>query len=160
MYDVGGHKLYMSCAGDGPVTVVYVHGWVNDTGYIPHDSATGIRDLLVDDYRVCLYDRRNVGSSQTVDAVQTPADMRRDMEAVLEAGGVDPPYILMAASFGGLVATSYLTSTPTTSPGWCSSTPCSPTNSGWTATFPESSGSSTTTRTTPAARSSASRSTT
>ena len=30
MYDVGGHKLYMSCAGEGPTTVVFVHGWVND----------------------------------------------------------------------------------------------------------------------------------
>ena len=30
LYDVGGHKLYMSCTGKGPTTVVYVHGWVND----------------------------------------------------------------------------------------------------------------------------------
>ena len=34
------------------------------------------------------------------------------MEAVLAAGGVQPPYILMAASFGGLVATQYLTAHP------------------------------------------------
>ena len=61
---------------------------------------------------MCLYDRRNVGSSDTVDAVQTPADMQHDMEAVLAAGGVKPPYILMAASFGGLVATQYLTAHP------------------------------------------------
>lgn len=112
LYDVGGHKIYMSCAGEGPVTVVYVHGWVNDTGYVPHDSATGIRDLLVDDYRMCLYDRRNVGSSQVVDAVQTPDDMLHDMEAVLDAGGIDPPYILMAASFGGLVASAYMNEHP------------------------------------------------
>jgi pimeloyl-ACP methyl ester carboxylesterase len=112
LYDVGGHRLYLACTGDGPVTVVYVHGWVNDAGYVPHNSATGIRDLLSDDFRVCLYDRRNVGSSDTVDAVQTPADMQHDMEAVLAAGGVQPPYILMAASFGGLVATQYLTAHP------------------------------------------------
>lgn len=40
--------------------------------------------LLIDDYRVCLYDRRNVGSSETVDAVQTPGDVVRDMSAVLK----------------------------------------------------------------------------
>jgi pimeloyl-ACP methyl ester carboxylesterase len=112
MYDVGGHDLYLSCTGDGPVTVVYVHGWVQDQSYVPHDSATGIRDRLADDYRVCLYDRRNVGSSETVDAVQTPADMLHDMEAVLKAGGAEPPYILMAASFGGLVASLYLQAHP------------------------------------------------
>ena len=112
MYDVGGHKLYMSCAGEGPVTVVYVHGWVNDAGYVPHNSALQVRDSLADEYRVCLYDRRNVGSSEAVDAVQSPADMLRDMEKVLEAGGVEPPYILMAASFGGLVASAYLAAHP------------------------------------------------
>ena len=45
MYDVGGHKLYMSCAGDGPTTVVFVHGWVNDDGSsptpTPPECATG-----------------------------------------------------------------------------------------------------------------------
>lgn len=112
MYDVGGHKLFMTCSGDGPVTVVYVHGWVNDPTYVPHNSALGISAILDDDFRVCLYDRRNVGSSETVDAVQTPRDMLHDMEAVLEAADVEPPYILMAASFGGLVASSYLAAHP------------------------------------------------
>jgi pimeloyl-ACP methyl ester carboxylesterase len=112
LYDVDGHRLFMQCAGDGPVTVVYVHGWVNDAGYVPHASAQGISDLLDDDFRVCRYDRRNVGSSQTVDAVQTPKDVLHDMEGVLAAGHVDPPYILMAASFGGLVASSFLAAHP------------------------------------------------
>src|SRR5688500_3070491 len=42
LYDVGGHKLYMSCEGDGPVTVVYVHGWINDTASVPHKNAAAI----------------------------------------------------------------------------------------------------------------------
>ena len=71
-----------------------------------------MRDLLVDDYRVCVYDRRNVGSSQTVDEVQTPRDMVREMRAVLKAGGERPPYILWAGSFGGLVASAYLKAHP------------------------------------------------
>jgi pimeloyl-ACP methyl ester carboxylesterase len=112
LVDVGGHKLYLSCEGSGSPTVVYVHGWVNDEGYVPHDSAQGISDLLSDDYRVCLYDRRNVGSSETVDGVQSPAAMRHDMERVLRNGGAKPPYILMAASFGGLVAYDYLNHHP------------------------------------------------
>jgi pimeloyl-ACP methyl ester carboxylesterase len=112
LYDVGGHKLYMSCEGDGPVTVVYVHGWINDTASVPHKNAAGIRYQLKDDFRVCLYDRRNVGGSDSVDAVQTPADMLHDMESVLSAGGAEPPYILLAASFGGLVASAYLSEHP------------------------------------------------
>jgi pimeloyl-ACP methyl ester carboxylesterase len=112
LYDVGGHKLYMSCAGAGPMTVVFVHGWVNQSGFIPHEAATAVRDLLTDDYRVCLYDRRNVWPSETVDAVQTTKDVVREMHAVLRAGGEEPPYILYAGSFGGLVASAYLEAHP------------------------------------------------
>lgn len=112
MYDVGGHKLYMTCSGNGPVTVVGVHGWVNDARFVPHDFTSGVTWLLEDDYRVCVYDRRNVGSSETVDAVQTPADVVQDMERVLAAGRVRPPYILWAGSFGGLVASAYLQKHP------------------------------------------------
>jgi pimeloyl-ACP methyl ester carboxylesterase len=108
LYDVGGHRLYMECSGEGAVTVVFVHGWVNDAGFVPHAHTSGVTSRLVDDYRVCAYDRRNVGSSETVDAVQTPADVVHDMERVLAAGRVEPPYILWAGSFGGLVATAYL----------------------------------------------------
>ena len=111
MYDVGGHKLYMSCAGDGPTTVVFVHGWVNDAS-VPHVHGVGVRGRLVDDFRVCLYDRRNVGSSESVDAVQTPGDAVRDMHSVLKAGGERPPYILWAGSFGGLVASAFLKAHP------------------------------------------------
>ena len=76
MYDVGGHKLFMSCAGSGSPTVVYLHGWINDAWISPHANGEHIRRHLTD-HRVCLYDRRNVGSSQTVDAVQTHQDMLR-----------------------------------------------------------------------------------
>lgn len=112
LYDVGGHKLYMSCAGSGPMTVVSVHGWVNQTGFVPHEAVSQVRDLLTDDYRVCLYDRRNVWPSDTVDAVQRPRDVVREMHAVLAAGGEKPPYLLYAGSFGGLVASAYLKAHP------------------------------------------------
>ena len=112
LYDVGGHRLYMECAGEGSTTVVFVHGWVNDPNFVPHDAAASVRDLLTDDYQVCLYDRRNVGSSDTVDAVQKPRDLVRDMRGVLMAGGVEPPFILYAGSFGGLVAHAYLKEHP------------------------------------------------
>jgi pimeloyl-ACP methyl ester carboxylesterase len=112
LYDVGGHKLYMECAGDGSPTVVFLHGWVNDPEFVPHAAAAGVRDLLTDDYRVCLYDRRNVGDSETVDAVQRPRHVVRDMRAVLDAGAIAPPYLLYAGSFGGLVAHAYLKQYP------------------------------------------------
>lgn len=111
MYDVGGHKLFMSCAGSGSPTVVYLHGWIDDPAIVPHTNGEHFRRELPD-HKVCLYDRRNVGSSETVDAVQTHQDMLRDMERVLDAAHVEPPYILVAASFGGMLAYSYLNHHP------------------------------------------------
>ncbi|GAA5200288.1 alpha/beta hydrolase [Microbacterium jejuense] len=112
LIDVDGHGLYLDCKGSGSPTVVYVHGWTDKRTHVPHEGAEAIQTLLADDHRVCLYDRRNVGSSETVDAAQTPDDMLHDMEGVLANGGVEPPYILMAASFGGLLAYSFLNHHP------------------------------------------------
>jgi pimeloyl-ACP methyl ester carboxylesterase len=111
MYDVGGHSLFMRCEGSGSPTVVYIHGWIDDAKILPHVNGEYIAEQL-HDHRVCLYDRRNVGRSQKVDAVQTPQDTLRDLERVLDAGGAKPPYLLLAASYGGLLAYSYLNHHP------------------------------------------------
>lgn len=111
LYDVGGHKLFMRCEGNGSPTVVYLHGWIDKAGILPHVNGEYIAERLPD-HRVCLYDRRNVGRSQTVNAVQTPADALHDMERVLAVGRAQPPYVLMAASYGGLLAYSYLNHHP------------------------------------------------
>lgn len=104
MYDVGGHRLYLECAGTGSPTVVYLHGAIFDEDIDPHANGLVISEQLRDDYRVCLYDRRNVGHSDTVDAVQRPRDAMRDLENLLAAADLEPPYLLLGASFGGLLA--------------------------------------------------------
>jgi hypothetical protein len=52
---------------------------------------------LGDERRVCVYDRRNLGRSQTVDAPQLPADALADMRGLLAAADVKPPYVLLGA---------------------------------------------------------------
>lgn len=114
MFDAGGHSLYMSCAGTGAPTIVYLHGRVWDRAAVPLPHANGLRfqERLSDDYRVCVYDRRNLGRSETVDATQMPDDAISDLRAALESAGVEPPYVLLGASFGGLLAYHYLGSHP------------------------------------------------
>lgn len=111
-FDVGGHRLFLSCSGSGPFTIVYMHGAIWTDGVVPHANALAIRDRLDDDFEVCLYDRRNTGLSDTVDAGQQPKDVMRDLERLLDAADVEPPYILLGASFGGLLAYHYANLNP------------------------------------------------
>jgi pimeloyl-ACP methyl ester carboxylesterase len=111
-FDVGGHSLFIRCEGEGSPTVLYVHGSIEDPGVVAHANGTGFQRLLASDYRTCVFDRRNVGDSETVDAVQLPADAMADMERLLQAAKVVPPYVLVGASFGGMLSYLYANEHP------------------------------------------------
>jgi pimeloyl-ACP methyl ester carboxylesterase len=111
-FDVGGHRLYMRCRGSTPPTVVYLHGSIIEADVVPHTNATQFLDSLGDEHRVCVYDRRNLGRSDTVDGPQLPKDALSDMRELLRAADVEPPYVLLGASFGGLLAYLYANTYP------------------------------------------------
>ncbi len=106
-FDVGGHKLFITCEGTGTPTIVYLHSANPDQSYDPHLDGLGFQRELQDEYRVCLYDRRNNGHSETVDAVQTPDDAITDLRNLLAAAEVEPPYVMLGSSLGGLLAYLY-----------------------------------------------------
>ena len=112
VFDVGGHGLFIECRGTGSPTVIYLHGSITERAFDPHVSALSVQQLMMDDDRTCLYDRRNLGHSDTVDAVQTPDDALADLRGLLDAAGVEPPYVLLGASFGGMLAYLYANTSP------------------------------------------------
>lgn len=112
LFDVDGHGLYLHCRGTGSPTVVYMHGSINDPGVFAHQNGEFVLSALGDEYRACVYDRRNVGSSDTVDAAQLPEDAIAEMRGLLAAAGIGPPYVLLGASFGGLLAYLYANEYP------------------------------------------------
>ncbi len=69
-------------------------------------------DSLGDDHRACVYDRRNLGRSDSVDAPQRPEDAIVEMHDLLAAADVAPPYVLVGASFGGNLAYLYANKYP------------------------------------------------
>jgi pimeloyl-ACP methyl ester carboxylesterase len=111
-FDVGGHSLYLRCTGSGSPTVLYLHGAIFDTGFSPHHNGRFTEQRLQDEHRVCVYDRRNVGRSDTVDAEQRPEDVIADLRNLLAAAEVEPPYVLLGASFGGVVGYLYANTYP------------------------------------------------
>jgi pimeloyl-ACP methyl ester carboxylesterase len=112
LVDVGGHSLYLNCAGSGSPTVVYLHGAIFDDGIVPHRNGLVFQRHLSQEYQVCVYDRRNLGNSDTVDAVQTPEAILADLARLLAAAAIDPPYVLLGASFGGTIAYHYAVTHP------------------------------------------------
>ena len=94
----------MTCRGTpqrGAPTVVYLHG-LGGTG-----GDWGVLAPFTERTRVCTYDRLNVGRSGTSSDRHTGLDSVRDFEALFEAAGVPPPYLLVGFSFGGLLASMY-----------------------------------------------------
>ncbi len=106
LIDVGQHRLYLRCEGAeaaGSPTIVYLHGLGGDGG--DFDEALG--PLLEGRGRRCTYDRLNVGRSDSEAGRHSGLDSVRDMDMLLDAAGVPPPYVLVGFSFGGLIGTMF-----------------------------------------------------
>ena len=111
-FDVGGHELYMRCSGTGSPTVVYLHGSIPDPAFEGHSSALAIQDLIDEDHRMCVYDRTNVGLSDSVEGPLDGESSVADLHGLLEESRIEPPYVLLPASFGGLIADIYAATYP------------------------------------------------
>ena len=110
LFDVGGHKLYLRCEGSGSPTVIYLHGIIVTRG--GSQSSGLIPGYIRDRARICIYDRTNVGFSDKVPGPLTGTDAVRDLHRLLQAAHIRGPFVLLGASFGGLVATMYAATYP------------------------------------------------
>jgi len=102
--DVGGYELSYACRGEGSPTVLLEAG-LGAAGTSAWFSFMGLLDGL--DARVCTYDRAGTGVSDArpEDAgTPTAALQAEELHTLLQGAGIDPPYILVPHSYGGLVA--------------------------------------------------------
>ena len=77
--------------------VLEAGGKGNSANWSPVQS--GIAELT----RVCAYDRAGEGNSSSVPAHKTVEAMVRDLHALLDAAGIEGPYVIVGHSFGGRV---------------------------------------------------------
>ena len=112
LFDAGGHRLYLKCSGSGSPTVVFLHGSVRSEGDAGHESAGPIASHLDERHRVCVYDRANVGRSDSVGGPLTGSDSARDLHTLLRSAKVPGPYVLLGQSLGGAISDLYAAAYP------------------------------------------------
>lgn len=105
MFKVNGHELYLNCQGKlSNLTVVLLAGGGGST-----DTWDKVQTPISEFTRVCSYDRQGLGKSDPLKdgAPQSVEQVVTDLEALLRAAKVPPPYILLGHSIGGLYARAF-----------------------------------------------------
>lgn len=95
-FDVGGHRLHLSCIGQGSPAVIMDHGLGGssaDWGKVQSSLATTTR--------TCVYDRAGYGASDPGPPPRTSARIAAELRTLLQRAGIEPPYLLAGHSFGG-----------------------------------------------------------
>jgi pimeloyl-ACP methyl ester carboxylesterase len=96
--DIGTHRLYITCAGEGTPAVVF-------------DAALGASSLswslvqpgVAQITHTCAYDRAGFGWSDAGPLPRTAGRIADELQALLTRSGVPAPYVLVGHSYGGLV---------------------------------------------------------
>jgi pimeloyl-ACP methyl ester carboxylesterase len=107
--DVGGYKLYIDCIGSGSPTVILEPGTATAgaTGTLAGWEA--LRTSIGAETRVCAYDRAGLGASDKRPAGVAPTGARfaEELHALLAGANVPGPYVLVGASYGGLIVAAH-----------------------------------------------------
>jgi pimeloyl-ACP methyl ester carboxylesterase len=101
--DIGGRKLNLYCIGSGSPTVIFESG-LSDWSF----SWALVQPQIATTNRACSYDRAGLGYSDPVGSgsgaksAGSSASMVDDLHRLLRAAHIDPPYVLVGHSMGGL----------------------------------------------------------
>jgi pimeloyl-ACP methyl ester carboxylesterase len=94
----GGRGLEMFCRGTGQPAVILDAGLGNTA-----DVWDAVETRLSDVTTVCAYDRAGLGGSDPRPLPHGAGSAADDLEALLHTSGLRPPFVMVGASYGGLV---------------------------------------------------------
>jgi pimeloyl-ACP methyl ester carboxylesterase len=97
LVDVGGHRLHISCIGQGTPTVVFESGLANMSA-----DWANIQPQVAATSRACAYDRAGIGWSDDGPQLRDPRHIAQELHTLLANAGIPGPYVLVGQSFGGL----------------------------------------------------------
>jgi pimeloyl-ACP methyl ester carboxylesterase len=95
----GGRSLYLQCTGSAGPTVVLEAGFGGNTL-----NWRDVQPQLGRTTRTCAYDRAGLGNSPPVPGVHDAQDEINDLQRLLGAAHIVPPYVLVGHSYGGILA--------------------------------------------------------
>jgi len=107
LVSIGTHSMYLSSAGPPrsagePAVIIEAGGGSNVLAY------AAIKRLVSAFARVYSYDRAGLGRSDASPGKRNASNMAAELAALLDAAGIVPPYILVAHSYGGIIAREFL----------------------------------------------------
>jgi pimeloyl-ACP methyl ester carboxylesterase len=97
LVDIGGRRLHLDCQGAGSPTVIFEAG----ASAFAIDWAL-VQPRLARVTRACSYDRARYGWSDPSPSAEMPANVVRDLHALLQAAGERPPFVMVGHSRGGV----------------------------------------------------------
>lgn len=102
LYDIGGHAMHLYCTGEGAPAIVLSAGLGDDfTGWAK------IQPVLSRQTKVCSYDRAGFGWSESRPGVQDADAISSQLHALMDAAGIQRPFILVGHSISGIYMRSY-----------------------------------------------------
>jgi pimeloyl-ACP methyl ester carboxylesterase len=104
---VDGHRMYYECAGNGSPTIVLEAGLGGD-----HRSWAAVAPALARTTKTCSYDRAGLGFSSAGALRRTGRDQVEDLHTLLGEAHIAPPYVLVAHSYGGILAHEFASAHP------------------------------------------------
>ena len=95
----GNQKVHINCTGEGKQTVILESGmggtsldWVR------------VQPELAKKTKVCSYDRPGYGWSDEAKSERNASVSADDLYAILQASNIQPPYVIVGGSYGGLIS--------------------------------------------------------
>lgn len=95
-FDIGGRTLNMYCSGEGAPVVVF-----DSNGHTAGYRWVDIQPEVATFTRACWYDRAGYGWSDPGPSPRTFRAVATDLHALLQAGAVRPPYVLVGEGLAG-----------------------------------------------------------
>ena len=102
LVDIGGRRINLYCTGAGSPTVILLAG-IFSWSLVWYKTQPAIAQKT----RVCAFDRAAYGFSDPAPRPQILSEVVDDLHAVLKAGSIPGPYVLVGHSLGGLEARVY-----------------------------------------------------